>query len=56
MSRSYISLPKYLITLDSDTNLCLESASKLIGAMTHVLNLPIIKEEKDENDKKIKKS
>ena len=33
---------KYVITLDSDTNLCLESAFKLIGAMEHVLNRPII--------------
>ncbi len=33
---------KYIITLDSDTNLSLNSASKLIGAMSHVLNIPII--------------
>jgi cyclic beta-1,2-glucan synthetase len=37
---------KYIITLDSDTNLNLSSASKLIGAMGHILNLPVI-----ENDK-----
>ena len=37
---------KYIITLDSDTNLNLESAGKLIGAMSHVLNKPIIKDEK----------
>ena len=33
---------KYIITLDSDTNLSLEIAKKLIGAMSHVLNIPII--------------
>lgn len=33
---------KYIITLDSDTNLSLNSASKLIGAISHVLNIPII--------------
>lgn len=34
---------KYIITLDSDTNLSLETAQKLIGAMSHILNLPVIK-------------
>ena len=33
---------KYIITLDSDTNLGLETAQKLIGAMSHVLNIPVI--------------
>lgn len=33
---------KYIITLDSDTNLSLETAQKLIGAMNHVLNIPVI--------------
>ncbi len=33
---------KYIITLDSDTNLNLNTASKLIGAMSHILNLPVI--------------
>ena len=33
---------KYVITLDSDTNLILESAIKLIGAMNHILNRPKI--------------
>ncbi len=37
---------KYIITLDSDTNLNLNTASKMIGAMGHVLNLPIIKDYK----------
>ena len=35
---------KYIITLDSDTNLVLNSASKLIGAMSHILNRPVIKD------------
>jgi len=34
---------KYIITLDSDTNLNLNTASKLIGAMGHILNKPVIK-------------
>ena len=33
---------KYIITLDSDTNLNLNTASKMIGAMGHILNLPVI--------------
>jgi hypothetical protein len=33
---------KYIITLDSDTNLVLNSASKMIGAMDHILNEPVI--------------
>ena len=37
---------KYIITLDSDTNLNLNTASKLIGAMSHILNVPIIKDYK----------
>lgn len=37
---------KYIITLDSDTNLSLGVAKKLIGAMSHVLNIPIIKNKK----------
>lgn len=32
----------YIITLDSDTNLVLDSAKELIGAMAHILNMPII--------------
>ena len=38
---------KYVITLDSDTNLSLNSAFELIGAMAHVLNKPIIDKEKN---------
>ncbi len=37
---------KYIITLDSDTNLSLETAQKLIGAMSHVLNIPVIENNK----------
>ena len=33
---------KYIITLDSDTNLVLESGIELIGAMSHILNTPVI--------------
>ncbi len=35
---------KYIITLDSDTNLGLETAQKLIGAMSHILNIPVIED------------
>ena len=34
---------KYIITLDSDTNLVLESVPKLVGAMNHILNKPVLK-------------
>ena len=33
---------KYIITLDADTNLVLESGIQLIGAMAHILNKPQI--------------
>ena len=35
---------KYVITLDSDTNLVLNTAFELIGAMAHILNKPEIKD------------
>ena len=38
---------KYIITLDADTDLILNSAEKLVGAMTHILNKPVIDEEKN---------
>ena len=38
---------KYIITLDSDTNLLLESCISLIGTMAHILNKPILNETKD---------
>lgn len=37
---------RYIITLDADTDLILNSASELVGAMAHILNQPIIDEEK----------
>ena len=38
---------KYVITLDSDTDLVLNTAFELIGAMTHILNKPEIDENKN---------
>lgn len=38
---------KYIITLDSDTNLVLDSALELIGAMAHILNRPKLSQNKD---------
>ena len=38
---------KYVITLDSDTNLILGSAQELIGAMAHILNKPVLNETND---------
>ena len=38
---------KYIITLDSDTDLVLNSAFELVGAMAHTLNNPIIDEKKN---------
>lgn len=38
---------KYVITLDSDTNLVLDSAQELIGAMAHILNKPILAKERN---------
>ena len=38
---------KYVITLDSDTNLILGSALELIGAMAHIFNRPVLNEKKD---------
>ena len=38
---------KYVITLDADTDLILNSAFELVGAMAHILNKPIIDEEKN---------
>ena len=36
---------KYVITLDADTDLILNSAFELVGAMAHILNKPIIDKE-----------
>ena len=38
---------KYIITLDSDTDLVLNSGLELIGAMAHILNKPEISKEKN---------
>ena len=38
---------KYIITLDSDTDLPLNTAFELIGAMAHPLNKPILNKEKN---------
>ena len=44
---NYLPTIKYIITLDSDTNLVFNSGLELIGAMAHVLNRPIIDENKN---------
>ena len=38
---------KYIITLDADTNLILNSGLELIGAMAHILNKPVLNNKKD---------
>jgi len=38
---------KYIITLDSDTDLVLNSVFELVGAMEHILNKPVIDEQKN---------
>ena len=38
---------KYVITLDSDTNLSLGTGLKLIGSMAHILNSPVIDKERN---------
>jgi len=38
---------KYIITLDADTDLILNSATELVGAMAHILNAPVIDKEKN---------
>ena len=38
---------KYVITLDSDTKLVLESTKKLVGAMAHILNIPVVDKTKN---------
>ena len=37
---------KYIITLDADTDLVLNSAFELVGAMSHILNKPVIVDNK----------
>ena len=45
----YTKLPKikYIITLDSDTNLVLNTGLELVGAMSHILNEPELNEDKN---------
>ena len=38
---------KYVITLDSDTNLVLGTAKELIGTMAHILNKPVLNKNND---------
>lgn len=38
---------KYVITLDADTDLILNSAFELVGSMAHILNRPVIDKEKN---------
>ena len=38
---------KYIITLDSDTDLTLDSGLELVGAMSHILNQPILNKSQD---------
>ena len=45
-NKDYLPKIKYIITLDSDTNLVLESVPKLVGAMNHILNKPVLKGKK----------
>lgn len=44
ISKELIPDIKYVITLDADTNLVLETAHELIGAMSHILNEPKVDE------------
>lgn len=46
-SDSNIPKIKYIITLDSDTDLVLNSGLELVGAMAHILNEPVIDREKN---------
>ena len=38
---------KYIITLDADTELCLDTGLQLVGAMAHILNIPVLNDKKD---------
>ena len=46
-SRQILKEIKYIITLDADTDLILNSALELVGAMAHILNKPIIDKQKN---------
>ena len=45
----YVKIPpiKYVITLDSDTDLVLNSGLELVGTMAHILNKPILDQNKN---------
>ena len=43
----HIPLIKYIITLDADTNLTLNTGLEMIGAMAHILNLPVLNQNND---------
>lgn len=47
IDKSKIPTIKYVITLDSDTDLVLNSVFELVGAMEHILNKPVIDKEKN---------
>ena len=38
---------KYVITLDADTELVLNTGNELIGSMAHILNIPVLNKNKD---------
>ena len=38
---------KYIITLDADTNLVLNTGLELVGAMAHILNRPVLNKERN---------
>ena len=46
-SKEILKKIKYVITLDADTDLVLNSALELVGAMAHILNQPVIDKEKN---------
>ena len=46
-ARDYLKEIKYIITLDADTDLILNSAFELVGAMAHILNKPVIDNNKN---------
>ena len=47
INQSQLPQIKYVITLDSDTELILNSAFELVGAMSHILNKPVIDKNKN---------
>ena len=47
MENNEIPKVKYIITLDADTDLILNSGLELIGAASHILNKPILNKNKD---------